>query len=123
MGGTLRIMFSHDGTRLATFNPQGASVVDLTIENRDKIGRHIRGLPNACFSDMAFNPDGTILVTVGSDVLKQSGDSGIGGSRLELSEDAMARVWDVQTGQEFANPSHWTRGVQPGWKMVGDQQP
>jgi WD40 repeat protein/DNA-binding SARP family transcriptional activator len=75
-----RVDWSPDGTVFVTEGPQGSGVVDI----RDaRTGESVRSFPghDGDITDVAFNHDGTLLATTGT--------------------DTAARIWDPTTGDEL----------------------
>jgi WD40 repeat protein/DNA-binding SARP family transcriptional activator len=77
LGG--RLDWSPDGTVFVTEGPLGSGVVDIRDARTGESARSFRG-HDGDITDVAFNHDGTLLATTGS--------------------DGVARIWDPATGEE-----------------------
>ncbi|MGH9193544.1 MAG: WD40 repeat domain-containing protein, partial [Acidimicrobiales bacterium] len=75
-----RLDWSPDGTVFVTEGPQGSGMVDIRDARTGESVRSFRG-HDGDITDVAFNHDGTLLATTGS--------------------DGAARIWDPATGEEL----------------------
>jgi WD40 repeat protein len=130
--GTMnQIVFSPDGTTLATASSDGTARIWGTSTGRELARFEHDGLLGEV-NQVAFSPDGATLATASSDetarlwnistgkeLARFEHDGSVyavafnpdGATIATASSDAMARIWDVSTGTEIAKLEHDDRLV------------